>query len=89
MHTDLYIALARDMFITTVKLSGPVLGVALVVGVTISILQAVTQIQEMTLTFVPKVIAIGLIVLVCGSWMLRALGSFARELLGRLPEFVR
>lgn len=89
MVTDLYLALARDMFIATLKLSGPILGVALVVGVAISILQAVTQIQEMALTFVPKVIAIGLTVLLCGSWMLRSLGGFTEELLRRLPEFVR
>ncbi len=89
MTTDLYIAVARDMFLVTLKLGGPMLAVALVVGVAISILQAVTQIQEMTLTFVPKVIAIGLTVLVCGAWMLRSLVGFSEELLRRLPEFVR
>ncbi|MGD9494920.1 MAG: flagellar biosynthesis protein FliQ [Armatimonadota bacterium] len=89
MTTDLYIALAREMFIATLKLGGPMLAVALVVGVAISILQAVTQIQEMTLTFVPKVVAIGLTVLVCGSWMLRSLVGFTEELLRRIPDFVR
>ncbi len=89
MPTDIYIALARDMFVATLKLGGPVLGVALVIGVVVSILQAVTQIQEMTLTFVPKVVAIGLTVLVCGAWMLRSLVSFTEELLRRIPEFVR
>ncbi|MEA3402294.1 MAG: flagellar biosynthesis protein FliQ [Armatimonadota bacterium] len=89
MPTDLYVALAKDMFVATLKLGGPVLGVALVVGVAIAILQAVTQIQEMTLTFVPKVIAIGLTILACGSWMLRSLASFAEELFRHIPEYVR
>ncbi len=89
MPTDIYVALARDMFIATLKLGGPVLLVALVVGTLVGILQAVTQIQEMTLTFVPKAIGIGLTVLVCGSWMLRSLASFTVELIGNIPKYVR
>jgi len=77
------------MFIATLKLGGPILGVALVVGVGVSILQAVTQIQEMTLTFVPKILAIGLTLLVCGGWMLRSLVSFSEQLFARLPQFVQ
>ena len=89
MSGDIYITLAGEMFLATLKLGGPVLAVALVVGVAVSILQAVTQIQEMTLTFVPKVLAIGLTILVAGPWMLRSLVSFAEELFRRLPQFVR
>lgn len=89
MPTDVYVKLAADMFIATLKLGGPVLGVALVVGVVIAILQAVTQIQDMTLTFVPKVLAIGVTVLVCGSWMLRSLAGFAEDLFRNLPDFVQ
>ena len=89
MGTDLYIALARDMFVATLKLGGPILFVALVIGVVVGILQAVTQVQEMTLTFVPKIIGIGLTILVCGSWMLRSLVSFAEELFIRIPQFVQ
>ncbi|NLO06862.1 MAG: flagellar biosynthesis protein FliQ [candidate division WS1 bacterium] len=89
MPTDIYVALARDMFIATLKLGGPLLAVALVVGTVVGILQAVTQVQEMTLTFVPKIVAMGLTVLVCGSWMLRSLAGFTEELLRRIPEYVR
>lgn len=89
MPTDIYVALARDMFIATLKLGGPVLMVALVVGTLVGILQAVTQVQEMTLTFVPKVIAMGLTVLVCGSWMLRSLAGFTVELIESIPNYVR
>jgi len=89
MSADIYTSLAREMFLATLKLGGPILAVALVVGVAISIVQAVTQIQEMTLTFVPKVLCVGLTVLVAGSWMLRSLVSFAEQLFSRLPDFVR
>ena len=89
MSTDIYVALARDMFIATIKLGGPVLLVALVVGTLVGILQAVTQVQEMTLTFVPKAVAIGLTVLVCGSWMLRSLASFTIDLIEDIPRYVR
>lgn len=89
MSGDIFAALAKDIFIATLKLGGPILGVALVVGVAVSILQAVTQIQEMTLTFVPKILAIGLTLLVCGAWMLRSLVSFSEQLFSRLPQFVQ
>ena len=89
MSADIFSSLTRDMFIATLKLGGPILAVALVVGVGVSILQAVTQIQEMTLTFVPKILAIGLTLLVCGGWMLRSLVSFSEQLFARLPQFVQ
>ena len=89
MSGDIYISLVGQMFVAALKLGGPILAVALVVGVVISILQAVTQIQEMTLTFVPKILAIGLTMLVAGSWMLRSLVSFAGQLFRALPEFVQ
>ncbi|MGI5817248.1 MAG: flagellar biosynthesis protein FliQ [Armatimonadota bacterium] len=89
MPTDIYVNLARDMFIATLKLGGPVLGVALLIGVLVGIVQAVTQVQEMTLTFVPKIVAIGLTVLACGSWMLRSLAGFTTELLTNIPRYVQ
>ncbi len=89
MPTDMYISLAREMFVATLKLGGPLLAVALAVGVVVGILQAVTQVQEMTLTFVPKIVGIGLTVLICGSWMLRSLVSFTEELFNRIPQFVQ
>ena len=70
------------------KLAGPLLGVALVVGVIVSLFQAVTQIQEMTLSFVPKVIGLGLVLLVAGNWMLRELVTFSEQLWGAIPVLV-
>lgn len=89
MSGDLYLSLAAQVFVATLKLAGPILAAALVVGVAVSILQAVTQIQEMTLAFVPKLLALGLVMLVAGSWMLRSLVGFTAELFRRLPEFVQ
>ena len=81
--------LTNEFFLICLKLGGPTLLVALVVGVAVSIMQAVTQVQEATLTFVPKAIAIALTALICGSWMLQSLISYSTELLERLPQYVR
>ena len=70
------------------KLAGPLLGVALVVGVAVSLFQTVTQIQEMTLSFVPKVVGLAVVLLVSGNWMLRELTSFAHELWSSIPTLV-
>lgn len=70
------------------KLAGPLLGVALVVGVAVSLFQTVTQIQEMTLSFVPKVVGLVAVLLVSGNWMLRELVSFAEQLWSSIPTLV-
>ncbi|CUX71901.1 Flagellar biosynthetic protein FliQ [Clostridium sp. C105KSO15] len=69
-------SLMYEMFGLVVKLAGPVLVVSMVVGVIISILQAATQIHEQTITFVPKLIVIGLILLIMGSNMMETLRDF-------------
>ncbi|PCK06932.1 MAG: hypothetical protein COA42_16910 [Alteromonadaceae bacterium] len=68
------------MLITASKIAAPVLFTSLSVGVLISILQVATQIQEMTLTFVPKIIAAVAVLLIAGSWMLGTLSQFTRDL---------
>ncbi len=84
--TDLQVLeIARDAFILAAKLAGPVLMVALIVGVVVSVLQTITQIQEMTLTFVPKLIGAGLVVLIGGNWMIRELVAFVEGLWGLIP----
>ncbi len=70
------------------KLSAPILLTALVVGFTISLFQSVTQIQEVTLSFVPKAIAVGVALLVCGNWMLHEVTSFTVGLYERIPDFL-
>jgi flagellar biosynthesis protein FliQ len=78
---------ANGMLVAS-KLAGPLLMVALVVGVGVSLLQTVTQIQEMTLSFVPKVVGIVLVLLVSGNWMLREIVSFAQQLWSSIPTLV-
>jgi len=71
------------------KVSAPILIAALAVGVIVSVLQAATQIQEMTLTFVPKVLAIAAVLLFAGPWMMRTMTGFARQLFAMLPALAR
>ena len=70
------------------KLAGPALLATLVIGVVVSVLQTITQIQEQTLTFVPKLIGVSAILLFGGSWMLRELVSWVTHLWGSIPGYV-
>jgi len=70
-------------------ISAPTLIAALVVGLVISIFQAATQIQEMTLTFVPKIIAVAVVILLFGPWMLRIMVSFTVQLISSIPGYLR
>jgi flagellar biosynthesis protein FliQ len=70
------------------KLSAPILLTALCVGFVISLFQSVTQIQEVTLSFVPKAIAVGVALLVCGNWMLHEMTSFTVGLFDRIPDLL-
>jgi flagellar biosynthetic protein FliQ len=83
------ISIARETIMTSMLLAAPPLGIALLVGLVISIFQAVTQIQEQTLTFVPKIIAILLSLLVFGPWMLSILTEFTINILGNLSNVIR
>jgi flagellar biosynthesis protein FliQ len=87
MLNDTIIDLLRNMLYVSLLLSGPVLLTALVVGLVIGLLQAVTSIQEQTLTFVPKIIALALVLALLGGWMLRYLVSYTGDLFGNLPRF--
>lgn len=81
--------IARQALTISAKLALPILIVALVIGTTISLLQAVTQVQEMTLTFVPKVLAIAVVLMVSGGWMLNQLVEFTRRLYEAAPGLLR
>ncbi|GAA3291198.1 flagellar biosynthesis protein FliQ [Arthrobacter citreus] len=70
------------------KLSAPVLITALVVGFAVSLVQSITQIQEVTLSFVPKAIAVGIALLVCGHWMISEMVSFTNEMFARIPHLL-
>ena len=80
MDPDFAMRLLADTLLAAVKLSAPFLIATLAVGLVISILQVVTQIQEMTLTFVPKLIVVGLVCMMLGAWMLSVMVDFAQRL---------
>ncbi len=72
-------------FTIATKIAGPILMTALIIGVVISLVQTVTQIQEMTLTFVPKLVGSGLVLLLGGNWMLREMVSWIEGLWSIIP----
>lgn len=88
MDTDTVVSLATQAMSLALKISIPLLGVGLVVGVLISILQAVTSIQEQTLSFIPKVLAMAVVLVVGGPWMLNQLLSYTAELWQSIPNMV-
>ena len=81
--------LAVQAMVLGAKLAGPILIVSLVIGFIISLLQSVTQVQEMTLTFVPKVIVVALVLLFAGNWMMHEAVTFTETLLADLPRMIR
>ena len=82
-------ALIRDGVFLVLKLSGPILLSALIIGLIIAIIQAVTSIQEQTLTFVPKLLVILLALVLLGSWMFASLRSYTLNLFELIPEMAR
>jgi len=80
-------ALTEEMLWTAMLISGPILGFSMLVGLLISIFQVVTQIQEMSLTFVPKVVTVALTLIALGPWMLGVLMKFSRGLIGNIPLY--
>lgn len=79
MTLDMAVNLTDAMFKTTIIVAAPVIVIAFLVGLLISILQAATQINEMTLTFVPKIIAVAIAIIIFGSWMTTELVDYTRD----------
>ncbi|GAB3598187.1 flagellar biosynthesis protein FliQ [Angustibacter peucedani] len=88
MKDTTVIELGLQSILLAAKLCAPILLTALAVGFGISLFQSVTQIQEATLSFVPKAIAIGIVIVVCGNWMLHELVSFTTDLYERIPTIL-
>lgn len=80
MTDTMLIGIIKDAMIVALKVSGTFLGVAIVLGLVISIIQATTQIQEQTLTFVPKLLGIAAVGLFLGSWMLHTVIQFTEQI---------
>ena len=86
MSDTIVVDLAKNALLLALSLAGPMLLVALVVGLIISILQAVTQIQEQTLAFVPKLTAVAMVFLVGLPWMIQTAVKYTAELLRAIPS---
>lgn len=87
MTQELIIGLGQQAVLMMVMLAGPLLAVSLVVGLVVSIFQAVTQVNEMTLTFVPKVIAIFAVLIALGPWMLQMLLAYTANTFAQMATF--
>jgi flagellar biosynthetic protein FliQ len=85
---QLIVDLARNAIMLALMVAGPMLVVALGVGLIVSVIQAVTQIQEQTLSFVPKLVAVGATFLIALPWILQILIKYTTELFRSLPSFV-
>ena len=83
------VSILRGGIVEILVLSAPILLVAMVVGLLISILQATTSIQEQTLTFVPKIFAIMLVLALLGGWMFGSLAQYTRDLFALIPSMAR
>lgn len=86
MHADVALRMLSDMLWTAFLVSAPVLAVTLAVGLLISVIQVVTQVQESALTFVPKIIAAGVTLAALGTWMFRLIVQFAEKLWTAIPS---
>jgi flagellar biosynthetic protein FliQ len=85
--TDI-IQIALQTMMVALKLSAPILVTSLVIGFTISLFQSMTQIQEFTLSFVPKLVGVGIALLICGNWMLHTMVDFTINLFDGIPALL-
>jgi flagellar biosynthetic protein FliQ len=85
MNPQFVLSLGREAIMMTLMVSAPMLAFGLIVGLVISILQAVTQIHEMTLTFIPKIVAVAMALLIFLPWMINIIVDFTTRLFNSIP----
>ena len=88
MTPEFVISLGRDAINLTLMVSLPLLGVGLVVGLLVAVLQATTQVQEMTLSFVPKIVAVLLTLLAASPWIIQQIANFTSNLIKNIPNYI-
>lgn len=89
MNTDTVIYLGREGLITVLLVSAPILGSSLLIGILISFFQATTHLQEQTLTFVPKIIGVFVVLIFFGAWMINVMLAYMSNLFINLNTFVK
>lgn len=87
MRSDLALQLLSDLLWNALLISAPLLAVTLVIGLVVSVLQVVTQIQEASLTFIPKIVGAVIVLVICGSWMLKRLVGFSANVIANIPSY--
>ena len=88
MNTSAVLDIGLQALLVAAKLAAPILITSLVVGFAISLLQSITQVQEVTLSFVPKAIAVAIALLICGNWMIETIVQFTNELFDKIPSLI-
>ena len=88
MTPEAVLDIGAQGLLVAAKLAAPILVTALVVGFAISLLQSITQVQEVTLSFVPKIAAVGVALLVAGNWMIAEIIAFTHEMFARIPDLL-
>ena len=88
MSGDLDIQLGQEALMIVLIVSAPMLGLGLIVGLAVSVFQATTSIQEQTLAFIPKIIAVFVAILIFGPWMLRIMVEYCRNVFINLPAYL-
>jgi flagellar biosynthetic protein FliQ len=89
MSPDLVLDIAKEAIEITLYLSLPILGISLIVGLLVSLFQAVTQIQEATLTFVPKIVAMFVSLLFLLPWMMNKMIHYTEQIIVNIPQYIR
>lgn len=89
MTPDMVVEIGREAVETTLLVAAPMLGMSLVIGLVVSLFQALTQINEATLSFVPKILGVFLATMLFFPWMIRVLTSFMTHLLTTIPQYAR
>jgi flagellar biosynthetic protein FliQ len=89
MTPEFVVGFARQAIEMALTIALPMLGIGLIVGITVSILQSATQVQEMTLTFIPKIVSIFLALLFAFPWIMDKMVTFTRELMLNIPNYIR
>lgn len=89
MAEDFVMSLGAEAIKTVIYLAGPMLVAAMAIGLVVSVLQAITQINESTLTFIPKMIAVVLVLVIMAPWMLEVIRHYTTEVIGNAGEWVR
>jgi flagellar biosynthetic protein FliQ len=89
MNEEVVMSLGSEAIKTVIYLAGPMLLASMVIGIMVSVLQAITQINESTLTFIPKMVAVIVVLMVMAPWMLEVLQSYAAQVINSAGELAR